>query len=124
MVRFNPRFRQAATSYFDYVMIVEGAKDMKALENVGFSRIYILHMNGVTLKERVEQIAAELDKKVDKVCILTDLDAKGKKLYMAAKDLFQEYGVKLDSSFRGLLLKARLEHVNQVGAFFGKIEKI
>ena len=52
------------------------------------------------------------------------LDRKGKKLYMLIKSEMQMLGVRLDSSLRGLLIKAGLSHIEGFATFMGKIEKI
>lgn len=96
--------------YLDRVIIVEGKKDVKALYALGFKRVYALHKTSVPIKERIAIIASQLDKK-DKVCILTDLDKKGKSLYLLAKSIFIEHGVKLDSGFRDLLLRSGISHI-------------
>lgn len=122
-MKFNPRLKQDMGKYKDYVFIVEGKKDVASLHGLGFERIYAIHETGVSLRERIEKIAGELDKK-DKVCILTDFDKKGKQLYLLLKKEFQEMGVKLDSSLRGILLKAGVSHIEGLYEFMQKIEKI
>jgi 5S rRNA maturation endonuclease (ribonuclease M5) len=96
--------------YIDYIIIVEGKKDVSALSTLGFTRVYALHQPSVPLKERIAFIASQLNKK-DKVCILTDLDKKGKALYLLAKSIFIELGVRLDSSLRDSLLKSGISHI-------------
>jgi 5S rRNA maturation endonuclease (ribonuclease M5) len=122
-MKFNPQLKNAIYSYFDYVIIVEGKKDKSALKALGFEKVYELHQTGVSLRERLEQISQQIDRK-DKVCILTDLDKKGKDLYMKSKTILQELGAKLDSSLRGLLIKGRVSHVEGLPKFLEKIDKI
>jgi len=122
-MRFNPNLKQQIEKYKDYVFIVEGKKDVASLQAVGFERVYALHATGVSIRERIEHLVSEFDRK-DKVCILTDFDKKGKKLYMYVKPILQELGVKLDSSLRGLLLKAQLSHIEGLYNFMKKIDKI
>jgi len=105
------------------VIIVEGKKDVIALSKLGFEKVYAIHINGVSLRERVEQIAENVCKK-DKVCILTDFDKKGKKLYLYIKPICQEFGMKLDSRLRGLLIKARISHVEGLDSFMEKVDSI
>jgi len=120
-MKFNAELKQDIQKYFDYVIIVEGKKDSATLRSLGFSRVYELHITSVPLRERISEIAKELDKK-DRVCILTDLDKKGKKLYMFAKPVFQELGIKLDSSFRGLLIKSQISHIEGLATFLDKLK--
>jgi 5S rRNA maturation endonuclease (ribonuclease M5) len=122
-MRYNPQLKGAIYSYFGHTIIVEGKKDKNALVALGFERVFELHQTGVSLRERLEQIARELDKK-EKVCILTDLDKKGKDLYMKSKTILQELGVHLDSSLRGLLIKGQVSHVEGIYKFLEKIDKI
>lgn len=122
-MRFNPRLKQEILNYLDYVLIVEGKKDVEAMQAIGFTDVYPLHMNGVPLRQRIEEIAGHLSKK-DKVCILTDFDKKGKMLYLKVKPIFQEFGVKLDSTLRGIIIKAGISHIEGIDTFMGKIEKI
>lgn len=124
MVKFNLKLKQEIEKFQDYIIIVEGKKDVVALENLGFRKVYAIHHSGVPLKEKLEQIAKEVDKK-DKICILTDLDKKGKKLYLIIKaELSQMKNIKLDSSLRGILLKARISHIESLDKFIEKVERI
>ena len=122
-MRFNPRLKQDLSKYFSYVIIVEGKKDISALKSLGFEKVYAIHQTSVPIKERVLEISALIDKK-EKVCILTDFDKKGKYLYHLLKTLFQEQGIRLDSSLRGLLLVSGISHIEGLTKFFKKIEKI
>ena len=74
-------------------------------------------------RERIEEIASNVLKK-EKVCILTDLDKQGKKLYLLTKSILQELGVKIDSSFRGLLIKAKISHIEGLSNFLKKVDEI
>jgi 5S rRNA maturation endonuclease (ribonuclease M5) len=123
-MKFNPRLKQDMEKYKDYVFIVEGKKDVRALNNLGFDRVFMVHNPGLSLGESVEKIVGELEKK-DRVCILTDFDKKGKTLYFRIKEILSEMrGVKLDSSFRGLLIKARVSHIEGLDKFMDKIKEI
>jgi len=122
-MKFNPKLRQDIEKYKDYVVVVEGKKDVASLKALGFEKVYAIHNTGVSLRERIEQIIEKLEKR-DKVCILTDFDKKGKQLYFLLKKEFGELGVRLDSSLRGVLLKARVSHVEGLYAFMKKVEGI
>jgi len=124
MVKFNPRLKADLEKYINYIIIVEGKKDITALKNLGFEKVYAIHSTSVPLRERVEQIVSQHIEKKDKVCILTDFDKKGKKLYLLIKPIFQELGVKLDSSLRGILLKSKISHIEGLDKFMSKIEQI
>lgn len=122
-MRFNPKLKQEMANYFDYVIIVEGKKDVESMQAMGFTDVYPLHMTGVPLRQRVEEIAGHLSKK-DKVCILTDFDKKGKMLYLKVKPMFQELGVRLDSTLRGIIIKSGVSHIEGLDTFMGKVDKI
>ena len=109
--------------YKAYVIIVEGKKDVAALKHLGFKKVYAIHQIGVPIRERVEQLLPFINKK-DKVCILTDLDKKGKQMYNLLKGLLPEFGVKLDSRLRGLLIKMKVSQVEGLDKVMEKIEKI
>jgi 5S rRNA maturation endonuclease (ribonuclease M5) len=123
-MKFNPRLKQELEKYKEYIILVEGKKDVSALKILGFEKVYAIHKTGEKVRERIEFIVKEIDRKKEKVCILTDLDKKGKKLYMYVKPILQELGVKLDSSLRGLLIKARVSHVEGFASFMKKVENI
>jgi len=122
-MKFNPKLKQDVEKYKDYVIIVEGKKDVRALNNLGFEKVYAIHQTGISIGEVIEDIANKIDKK-DRVCILTDFDKKGKKLYLLLKSKFGEIGVRLDSSLRGLLIKSQLSHIEGIDKFFQKIDGI
>lgn len=122
-MKFNPKLKTDIGKYFDYVIIVEGKKDVAALKALGFEKVYPIHEAGVPIRERVYHLSQIINKK-EKVCILTDFDKKGKKLYLLLKSLFQEQGVRLDSTLRGLLLQAGISHIEGLHAFFEKVKSI
>jgi 5S rRNA maturation endonuclease (ribonuclease M5) len=122
-MKFNPKLRQDIARYMDYVIVVEGKKDVASLKGLGFEKVYAVHATGVPLRVRVEQIVGELEKR-DKVCILTDFDKKGKHLYLLIKKEMSEMGVKLDSSLRGILIKAGISHIEGLYDFMEKIQNI
>jgi 5S rRNA maturation endonuclease (ribonuclease M5) len=123
MVKFNPRLRQDIEKYLNYVIIVEGKKDVAALNHLGFKKVYAIHQTSLPLKERILQILNDINKK-DKICILTDFDKKGKKLYLLLKSELQQLGARLDSSLRGILLKSRISHIEGLDKFIEKVERI
>ena len=99
-----------------YLIIVEGKKDKFALRELGFKNIFVIHETGKSLPEKIEQVQ-ELCGKKDKVCILTDFDKEGKKLYLLLKSKFSEMGIKTDNTLRGVLLKQRISHIEGLSRF-------
>lgn len=122
-MKFNQRLRQDLEKYSNYVILVEGKKDITALKSLGFVKVYAIHHTGVPLREGIEQIAQHINKK-EKVCILTDFDKRGKQLYMQVKAILQDLGIIIDSSLRGLLLKAGISHIEGMSKFMNRIENI
>lgn len=90
-------------------IIVEGKKDKASLEKLGFKHIFILNETGKSLHEKIEQIENKANKQ--KVCILTDFDKRGKKMYLFLKTELIKKSVKLDSSLRVAFLKSGLSHI-------------
>jgi 5S rRNA maturation endonuclease (ribonuclease M5) len=122
-MKFNPRLKNDLEKYKDYVILVEGKKDVSAMKDSGFEKVYAIHQTGTSLRERIEEISSNIERK-ERVCILTDLDKKGKQLYMIIKPILQELGIKVDSSLRGLLIKAGVSHIEGFYTFMKKVEKI
>jgi 5S rRNA maturation endonuclease (ribonuclease M5) len=124
MLKLNPQLKAQVQKYKDYVIIVEGKKDVASLNYLGFNRVHAIHENSIPIRVRLESIAKQIEKK-DKVCILTDLDKKGKQLYLLIKSELQNLkGIHLDSSLRGLLIKARVSHIEGLHKFLDKVEKV
>jgi 5S rRNA maturation endonuclease (ribonuclease M5) len=98
-----------------YLVIVEGEKDKLALKQLGFNKIFVLNETGKSLYEKIEQI--ELLAGKTKICILTDFDKKGKKLYLLIKAELAKRRVKLDNTFRGKLLKLNISHIEGLSTF-------
>ena len=119
-MKFNSELKSEIVRYLDYVILVEGKKDVAALKMLGFERVFAIHKTGVSLREQVEEISKQVSRK-DKVCILTDLDKRGKQLYLLVKQILQENGIKLDSSLRGVLIKAGLSHIEGIDKFMEKV---
>jgi len=122
-MRFTPRLKFQIEKYKSYIILVEGKKDIQTLKSAGFKKVYAIHKTSVSLRERLEHLAALITKK-DKACILTDLDKKGRQLHTKIKPILQELGIKIDNNFRGILIKAHMSHIEGIHNFLDKIEKI
>lgn len=96
----------------EMLIIVEGNKDKNALINLGFNNIFVINETGKSLYEKIEEIEKIAGKQ--KVCILTDFDKKGKKLYLLLKDELSKRKVRLDGSFRQFLLKNNVSHIEGI----------
>lgn len=120
-MKLNQNLKNEIEKYKDYAIIVEGKKDVNSLKSLGFEKIYAIHVNAISIKERTEQIMSLIEKK-EKICILTDFDKKGKELYLKLKTIFQELGAHLDSSLRSLLLKAKVSHIESIDKIMNKLD--
>ncbi len=90
-----------AEKYSNTPIIAEGAKDRKALQQLGFKRIY-------TLKKSLAAAAEEFIERLDKnneCLILTDLDSEGKKLYAKLNSELSQKGAKINNELRHFLYK-------------------
>lgn len=103
-------FEEVIQKYKNFIFIVEGKKDSKALRDLGLNKVYKLNKVGTSLSQRIEDIINNINKK-DVVCILTDLDKKGRHLYLIIQKEMQLRGIHLDSSFRDLLIRLNISHV-------------
>jgi len=119
-MKFNSKLKQDVEKFKGYIILVEGKKDVHALKSLGFEKVYEIHKTSVSLRERIEEICSNIERK-ERVCILTDLDKKGKKLYMIIKPILQEHGVRLDSTLRGILIKSNLSHIEGLATFMNKL---
>lgn len=94
--------------------IVEGRKDKRALESLGFRKI-------ITLNKPLYKIVENI--KANEVMILTDLDREGKKLY---KQLLQELnrnGIKVDNKLRNWLFKnTKLRQIEGLPKYLNRAE--
>ncbi|MBI2651256.1 toprim domain-containing protein [Candidatus Woesearchaeota archaeon] len=81
------------------VVIVEGKKDKKALNNLGISNIIELS------KKPLFQIVEEIAKSNKECIILTDSDKKGKEIYGKLNSSLQNLGVKINNNLREFLFK-------------------
>jgi len=97
------------------LVIVEGKKDRKALEQLGIKKIITLN------KEPLFKIAENISKEHKDIIILTDLDKKGKQLYGKLNSSLQRLGLRVDNSFRNFLLKkTKLRQIEGIISYMEK----
>jgi 5S rRNA maturation endonuclease (ribonuclease M5) len=106
-------FLESVKEYRNIPIIVEGMKDRRALSALGFTNIITLNKS---LFEVVEGIGER------RVAILTDLDAEGKKLYVALKDHLNRRGIFVDDTLRNLLQKTELRQVEGLTGYLKRLE--
>lgn len=81
------------------MIIVEGIRDKKALENIGVKN-KIMMLSKKPIFSIIEDVSVN-----KKAIILTDLDKEGKMLYGKLKDGLSRHGVVIDNKFREFLFK-------------------
>lgn len=81
------------------LIVVEGYKDKKSLEALGFKRIIPLY------RKALFKIVEYIVEKEKRVVILTDLDKTGKRLYSKLKRDLSERGVYIDDRLRNFLFR-------------------
>lgn len=95
----------------DSLVIVEGKKDKKALENLGFSKIIILN-------RPIYEIAESINEK--RVLLLSDLDKEGKQIYSKLKKELSRRGVVVIDSLRNLLFRTDLRQIEGLTNYLKK----
>ncbi len=88
----------------DSQIIVEGKKDRKVLEKLGFRNV--LDISGKPLFEILKEI------KKNPVILLTDFDSEGEKLAKKLYNLLKIYGIRVDEVEREIF--RRLFNVNKI----------
>lgn len=97
------------------LVLVEGKKDRAALSFFGITHVMILSK---PLYRVVEEICAQGEKTV---CLLTDLDKEGKRLYSRLAAGLSCRGINIDDSFRRFLAEnTTLNHIEGLGSYMNK----
>jgi len=92
------------------LVVVEGLKDVRALEELGVERIFSLKGPLFTVVENIASTERE-------VVLLTDLDEEGKKLYHSLSVDLQRHGVKINNKLREFLFKTKLRHIEGLTSY-------
>ncbi len=100
----------------EFIIIVEGKNDKRALEKLWMDNIIQLD------KKPLYKIVDRLSGINDKVVILTDLDREGKQLYSKLNSALQNVGVRIDNKFRNFLF--RKTDLRQIEGIFTYSEKL
>lgn len=90
--------------------VVEGRRDVAALEDVGVSNVKEVDTNLYLFSERVA-------KHYEKAVILTDLDAEGKRLYGKLRAYLSRHGVLIDDKPRDALWRTQLRQVEGLAGY-------
>lgn len=100
----------------DCSIVVEGSKDVAALEAFDITN---LHPLSKSLEAEAEQIA----RNSKEVVILTDLDPRGKRIYSVLSKLFTSMGVRVLDKPRELLFMTKLRQVEGLYHRFRRLEE-
>jgi len=112
------KFNEELDKVKDHLIIVEGKKDKDSLQKLGLNNIFVLNEHRKSLCEKVEEIEEIAGKR--KLCILTDFDKKGKKLYLLLKSELSKRKVRLDNKFRSTLLRLKISHIEGLASYIDK----
>ena len=94
------------------LVIVEGKKDRKALQELGVEKIMTLDAHHKLVEKVTEK----------EVVLLVDLDKEGKKLYSQLKDLLSRRGVKVNDKLRHYLFRnTKLRQVEGLTRYVGNL---
>lgn len=88
-------------------IIVEGKKDIIALKEIGFTKLYPIHKPNLSMKEQIETLA----EKAKEFHILTDFDQEGEKFYLLTKQVLQENGVRINDTLKKLIKSVGISHI-------------
>ncbi|MEM4397004.1 MAG: toprim domain-containing protein [Candidatus Woesearchaeota archaeon] len=99
----------------NFIIIVEGKKDKKALLDLGVNENKIFF-----LKKDIYSFSLEISKKLekdDKVIILTDFDNEGIKLYKKIKEVLEKEHVKINNNLRERIKKLEIKHIEGLHSY-------
>ena len=94
------------------LVIVEGPKDVSALNSLGI-------VNVLSLKKPLFSVVEDVVSRADEVVLLTDLDEEGKKLYHKLSSDLQRFGVKINNKLRDFLFKTGLRQIEGLPSYLG-----
>ncbi|VVB80933.1 Toprim domain protein [uncultured archaeon] len=92
------------------LVIVEGKKDVQALQSLGITNV-------LSLKKPLFAVVEEVAGRAEEVVLLTDLDEEGKKLYHELSINLQKHGVKINNHLREFLFKTQLRQVEGLATY-------
>ncbi len=104
----------------EFVIIVEGKNDKRALVEAGIDEKNIISIN----KRALYKVADEASADGRKVVILTDLDKRGRRIYSELNEGLNIMGAVVDNSFRNFLFaKTSLRQIEGVDSYLGRLEE-
>lgn len=100
-------------------IVVEGARDVSSLRQLGMTGHIIPLHSGTTLFGLAEEIAAQ----ADEVILLTDWDKKGQTLFETLRDALVANGVKVEGRFRDDIRRASRPTPNDVESLASVVQR-
>ena len=99
------------------LILVEGIKDKKALEQLGITKV-------ITLRRRaIYKVVEDIVSKTKDCIILTDLDREGKKLFATINSELSQRAVRVDKHFRNFLFKkTKLRQIEGIANYMERIK--
>jgi 5S rRNA maturation endonuclease (ribonuclease M5) len=92
----------------DWVILVEGKRDLKALRMFGVENV--VDMKG----RKYHDIAEELSESYTGVVLLMDFDPEGETIFRKLSKVLELYGLKIDTSFREKLRGTGIKFVEEI----------
>ena len=92
----------------DWVVLVEGKRDVAALKRLGVENVWALKGKGF------HDVAEELSHRFKGVVVLTDFDQQGERICRKLTAVLKSYGLKIDSSFRSRLRDSGVKFVEEI----------
>lgn len=103
----------------DFIVLVEGAADEKALRILGVKRVY--HLD----KQPLYLVVEELSASYKEIILLLDLDIEGDKLFSRLKSDFIASGIKVEINFRKWLrLNTSIRQVEDLKGYALNLRKL
>ena len=115
MEDFDEWIKELKKGSKEKLVLVEGIKDKKALEQLGVSNI-------ITLKKPLYKIIEQIAGSEKECIILLDLDKAGKDLYHKIVPSLKHLGVKVIDDYRNFLFKTKLRQIEGIISYLNKIQ--
>ena len=99
----------------DSIVLVEGPKDKRSLEKLGFTNVTYLNKPLFHVVEDMEGC--------EEIMILTDLDEHGRKLYKYFYSEFTRRGIRVNNRLRLKIFRTPVRHIEGLAHFIFRREK-
>ena len=62
-MKLTPRLKKSIENYKNNIILVEGKKDVQALNSSGFNKVHTIHKNSKSIRESLEDISKSINKR-------------------------------------------------------------